>query len=169
MDRCRVVETICPAHRPIKPPALRYIPTSISKLTKFWTLCDVWSLDGLLSFLHDRPDWINHYDGVAGYTKEFRFILMSKLGILSTVIRNGCTLSGLALYDTIIDGTLEEAGLFGEVGIYRKQRNEQVVFSPSRLFIVAPLRVSFEPIGMVVAVWWSEAAPFGDRIDCHEE
>lgn len=63
-------------------------------------------------FLHDRPEWINHHDGVAGLTKECRFILMSKLGILSTVIRNSCTLLGLALYDTIIDGTLEEAGFW---------------------------------------------------------
>lgn len=61
-------------------------------------------------FLHDRHDWISrYYDGVAGFTNEFRFILMSKLGILSTVIGNSCTLSGLALYDTTIDGTLEEA------------------------------------------------------------
>lgn len=62
-------------------------------------------------FLHDRPDLINHYDGVTGFTKECRFILMPKLGILSTFIGNSCTLLGLALYDTIIDGTLEEAGL----------------------------------------------------------
>lgn len=48
---------------------------------------------------------------MAGFTKELRFILMSKLGILSTVLGNSCTLLELALYDIIIlDGALEEVG-----------------------------------------------------------
>lgn len=87
-------------------------------------------------FLHDRPEWINHHDGVAGLTKECRFILMSKLGILSTVIRNSCTLLGLALYDTIIDGTLEEAGFLVRLAYIESNGMNKLSLSPSRSFIV---------------------------------